>query len=385
MSTVSTPLNAGQGLARRAMFAVALADVLTVCGSALPLIGARKPLNIAALALVVLLCAARRYLQARSQSAHGTPKDLAAVQQATSLQALLRGVLPVWKSHVGTVQQQTDQAVGALIGNLGSITQQFDAAGFQATGASGEPGSRSLLQQCEVKLEPVILTMNDIMGAKDAMVARVRGLSATADELHGMADEVARIAQQTNLLAINAAIEAARAGESGRGFGVVAAEVRRLSQDSAKAAREISDRISTVNHIIEETSSAAIDSAAKDAKAIERSGELVKDVLGHVHELGLGSQNLIEHGRVIRADIESLIVNLQFQDRVNQVIDVIDKDILRLQGALDGHDELPHPDQWLERLQSQYTMRDQRNAHQSDPGSAAQPKGKAAARKVVVF
>jgi methyl-accepting chemotaxis protein len=305
-----------------------------------------------------------------------------------SLPDLVHGVLPVWRQHVGTVRQQIEDAVGTLLSSLAAISDQFDAGGFGHASGEGQCSSTALLAQCEDKLQPVIHTMNEITEGKHAMNASLQGLSSATAELQTMADDVARIAQQTNLLAINAAIEAARAGEAGRGFGVVAAEVRRLSQDSADTARRITERIAQVTAIMVQTSSAAHDSADRDSRAISRSSELVSDVLGHVHALSQTSQDMVAHGRVIRANIESLIVGLQFQDRVNQVIGVIDGDIARLHDTVQAGQTPPQVSDWLDALQRQYTMRDQRQGHRASAGegsSVSTSPAAAPARKVVFF
>jgi methyl-accepting chemotaxis protein len=76
--------------------------------------------------------------------------------------------------------------------------------------------------------------------------ARIGGLAARSQEIGQIVETISGIAQQTNLLALNAAIEAARAGEQGRGFAVVAEEVRKLAEDSQRAAAQISELIGHV-------------------------------------------------------------------------------------------------------------------------------------------
>jgi methyl-accepting chemotaxis protein len=383
MTTLSTTTSSRPLLAR-VRWAV-LGYALACACAALPLLerislaAVTCLLGVAVLGALALWALSRPAVQAEA----GPPSP--AVE---GLPVLVQGVLPVWRQHVDTVRQQIEDAVGTLLSSLASISDQFDAAGFGHASGEGQGNSTVLLAQCEDKLLPVITTMNEITEGKHAMNASLQGLSSATGELQTMADDVARIAQQTNLLAINAAIEAARAGEAGRGFGVVAAEVRRLSQDSADTARRITERIAQVTAIMVQTSDAAHDSADRDSRAIAHAGELVSDVLGHVRALSQESQDMVAHGRVIRSNIETLIIGLQFQDRVNQVIGVIDGDIARLHDTVEAGQTPPEVADWLDALQRQYTMRDQRQGHRVSAGEATQVKtapAAAPARKVVFF
>lgn len=88
--------------------------------------------------------------------------------------------------------------------------------------------------------------MNQITDSVTESAAVIEKLAERSMEISQISDTISNIADQTNLLALNAAIEAARAGEAGRGFSVVAEEVRKLAEESGQAAQQIAELISTI-------------------------------------------------------------------------------------------------------------------------------------------
>lgn len=366
--------------------------LLAVACAALPLWHHVGPLELAAPLGVAAFAALGLWLRRRQAAEMPRPPDAAsteAVQQLERLCGLLAAVLPVWLQHVGSVKSQTEEAINQLVASFASITSQFETAGFK--GAVGIVGNHpdtafSLLTLCERELQPVIKAMNAMLDSKGAITASVHELSQAAGELQNMAIGVSQIAAQTNLLAINAAIEAARAGESGRGFAVIAKEIRSLSQMSADTGRQITGRIGRVTKLMQSAIDAAAAASAHDKGVIELSGSVVQDVLNHVRELSQNADRMRSQGNEIRSDIETLMVNLQFQDRVSQIIGVIDGDIQRLESSLATGEPLPEPDAWLGELQRHYTMDDQRRVHQpGDAAGAAAPRAAATPSGVDFF
>lgn len=121
-----------------------------------------------------------------------------------------------------------------------------------AVGAASENASAlaAATHQVSQAAEQVDGAMVDVRDKLDAAVSRageaalmLDGLAAATGEIRGIVDSIAEIARQTNLLALNAAIEAARAGEAGRGFGVVAHEVKSLAVEVSDAVGHIRERV----------------------------------------------------------------------------------------------------------------------------------------------
>lgn len=378
MSTMQESPQHGQGGGRDYAFPVAIS--LCAC---LPLFHALNWLTILA-ALGVVGLVLWQTLQRKAQQAEAennnpaTPSDLSPEEQ--QLAALLAAVVPVWLRHLNSVKQQTEGSVSQLITSFSSMVKQFDMAGFG--GVSGRENSGhedmtiSLLTLCERELGPVIAVLEKVINSKDDLLVSVRELTTVTKDLTDMAGEVTLIAAHTNLLAINAAIEAARAGSAGRGFAVVASEVRKLSHLSAETGKRIAERVVQITEMTQVTLEAAARAAAQDKRAIEASGNVVQDVLNHVRNLGASAERMREQGLVIRHDVENLLITLQYQDRVSQILQVVDDDMTRLLENLENGTGTytPTPEEWLDHLGGSYTMDDERINHTQQKAAQGTPK-----------
>ena len=316
-----------------------------------------------AIGVIAWLVAQVRSANARTEQADAGAQELASLS-VQELAVLLQNVVPAWQYHVETVQNQTESAVTQLSSSFAKVIDQFDLAGIggaRATGSTETSSTIGLLDLCERELQPVVLSLTNVIEGKDALLIDIRNLAKETLELQDMAADVRSIAAQTNLLALNAAIEAARAGESGRGFAVVASEVRMLSKRSAETGTRIGQRVGQIAGIMNATMAGAERSAVEDKQAVSLSGELVEHVLNHVRKLGTAAESMRSHGMVVRTEVETLLVAMQFQDRVSQILCGLENNMTLMRGTLEQVDTqaLPDPGEWIDALNQSSRMNDQ--------------------------
>ncbi|WP_446730822.1 methyl-accepting chemotaxis protein [Pseudomonas sp. CFBP 8773] len=128
-----------------------------------------------------------------------------------------------------------------------SVTIDHISSNARMTQVNSER-SAALAVEGERLVSEVTFAIADVSEQVARSSEQIAGLVTRADEINGITSVIRNIASQTNLLALNAAIEAARAGEQGRGFAVVADEVRHLAQRTAQATEEITTMIADIQN-----------------------------------------------------------------------------------------------------------------------------------------
>ena len=212
---------------------------------------------------------------------------------------------------------QAATAVEQLVSSISSIAQSAEHVQHQSQESlsRANEGSRNL--------DVLLGEMNVVERAVKEMADSVNNFVRNTESITMMTREVKDIAEQTNLLALNAAIEAARAGEQGRGFAVVADEVRKLAEKSSRSASEIDTitaSLSAQSVAVRRSIEAGLSHLETSQTAVASVSSILQATNGSVAEVGHGLDAIAEatdQQRRFSGDVESSIESIAGMAREN--------------------------------------------------------------------
>ena len=235
----------------------------------------------------------------------------------------------------GEVERARDlirQAVSSLGGSFDAMnrkSRQQSQALSRIVDRAGDEGSAGLdvarfAQHASHRMEQLVEALEQVSGQSSTTVQHIDQMAQHLDGIFALLEDVKSIADQTNLLALNAAIEAARAGEAGRGFAVVADEVRNLSERSTtfneqirKLAHSSKDAIAKVRETVSHMASRDMD---RSREARQEAAAMLDNVAQINASLGDGMREVSECARSIDGSVAEAVRALQFEDIATQAL-----------------------------------------------------------------
>ena len=193
-------------------------------------------------------------------------------------------------SQAQEVAVAVDQMTKTILETTKNASNTADVA--KNAGQIAKDGGNVVLQTIE--------GMNRIASVVTRAAETVQELGKSSDQIGEIVQVIDDIADQTNLLALNAAIEAARAGEQGRGFAVVADEVRKLAERTTKATKEIADMIKR----IQKDTNGAVESIQQGAVEVQKGKELAAKAGNSLEQIITGSSQVVDRAMQVAAASE---------------------------------------------------------------------------------
>jgi len=250
---------------------------------------------------------------------HGSIREVSSATGQVN-EVALRVVAASNSSMYNSDQQASrTSSVAAAINQLGAAAQEIARNAAQASSQASD--ARNLAEDGQQVVDRSIAAMNQLSNMLSASSSNIESLNSKTVNIGQILEVITSISQQTNLLALNAAIEAARAGEAGRGFAVVADEVRNLAHRTQESAQQVQTMIEELQIGARESVSTMSDSQRHSQDSVEianLAGERLSSVTQRIGEIDGMNQSVATATEEQTAVVESINVDITEINTLNQ-------------------------------------------------------------------
>lgn len=293
-------------------------------------------------ALIVIIAGLGVFFLNRSESQTDLPVETAgeSLELRNEVEQLSEETLATLQQQVEHISDENKQISSLIHNAISRLTDSFEGMTSQTDTEDkmlhslidhDEQGQNfsDFIAETESLMNFLVDTVLKTSQESRQVMEKLEAMSGSVDGVISLLDDVKDIASQTNLLALNAAIEAARAGEAGRGFAVVADEVRKLSQKSDAFSDEISEITMSVKNTLEDALVKVSEVVTADTDLAIDSKQKVEEMSARMIQLNNKTQSVIgetgEVSQAIAALVNQAVTSLQFEDMCTQLGDHIDK------------------------------------------------------------
>ena len=256
------------------------------------------------------------------------------IAQSTDKLAFEADALGATANETNSTMKQVENAVSSITGNISeqakttkSTTENIVLMGEQIGVTSSEVGllnqnadrMRQSSEQATTTIKQLRQINSEVEKSIETITAQINVTNDSAQRIRAATEMITSIAEETNLLSLNASIEAARAGENGRGFAIVATQIQKLAEQSNES-----------SHMIEEITNDLINNA----------GETV-DIMSKVHEIiDSQSHNMMETEKIVAEVMDGIGTSLEKIEQIESTTVLLEDSRNRIVQAVEGLSEI---------------------------------------------